>query len=255
MPWLWHGYLAPRSLTLFTSQWKSGKTTLLSVLLAKLKTGGELAGLPLAAARAVVVSEEPRELWELRSRRLDFGDHIGWFCRPFAGKPSPAEWLGLVEYISRLGPERGVTLAVIDPLAAFLPARSENDASSVLEALAPLQRLTTAGMAVLVMHHPRKQNTAPGQASRGSGALLGHADILIEMRACPNAPDDDRRRRLHASSRYDETPRERLIELTADGTDYLSLGTFEEGEFTAHWQILQRELLPSGRQIDRRRLP
>jgi hypothetical protein len=29
-PWLWHGYLAPGALTLLTSQWKSGKTTLIS---------------------------------------------------------------------------------------------------------------------------------------------------------------------------------------------------------------------------------
>ena len=31
--WLWHGYLAAGQVTLLTSQWKAGKTTLLSVLL------------------------------------------------------------------------------------------------------------------------------------------------------------------------------------------------------------------------------
>ncbi len=60
IPWLWEGYLAPGALTLLTSQWKSGKTTLVSILLAKLKTGGQLAGLSLAPGKAVVVSEEPR---------------------------------------------------------------------------------------------------------------------------------------------------------------------------------------------------
>src|SRR4051812_30907881 len=43
--WLWHGYLAAGKLTLLTSQWKSGKTTLLAVLLARLAEGGNLAGL------------------------------------------------------------------------------------------------------------------------------------------------------------------------------------------------------------------
>src|SRR5262245_33402532 len=38
--WLWHGYLARGGVTLLTSQWKAGKTTLLSVLLARLETGG-----------------------------------------------------------------------------------------------------------------------------------------------------------------------------------------------------------------------
>jgi hypothetical protein len=119
----------------------------------------------------------------------------------------------------------------------------------MLEALVPLQRLTSLGMAGLVLHHPRKQESAPGQAPRGSGALLGHADILIEMRACPRASDDDRRRRLHASSRYEETSRERLIELSADGLDYVSLGSFEEGEFAAHWAILSPILAAASRKL------
>src|SRR5688500_2294227 len=55
VPWLWQGYLAPGALTLLTSQWKAGKTTLVSVLLARLGTGGTLAGLPLGAGNAVVV--------------------------------------------------------------------------------------------------------------------------------------------------------------------------------------------------------
>ena len=33
--WLWHGFAARGNVTLLTSQWKSGKTTLLSVLMAR----------------------------------------------------------------------------------------------------------------------------------------------------------------------------------------------------------------------------
>lgn len=49
--WLWHGYLARGALTLLTSQWKSGKTTLVSLLLARMQTGGDLAGAPLLPAK------------------------------------------------------------------------------------------------------------------------------------------------------------------------------------------------------------
>jgi len=49
--WLWHGYLGPGMITAFTSQGKSGKTTLASILLARLAQGGELAGLPSAPTR------------------------------------------------------------------------------------------------------------------------------------------------------------------------------------------------------------
>ena len=43
--WLWHGLLARGNLTLLTAVSKSGKTTLLSLLLARRHQGGTLAGL------------------------------------------------------------------------------------------------------------------------------------------------------------------------------------------------------------------
>src|SRR5262249_52012644 len=69
--WLLQGYLAPGNVTLLTSQWKSGKTTLMSVLLSRMKTGGQFAGLPLRAGRATVVSEESPAHWVARSQHLD----------------------------------------------------------------------------------------------------------------------------------------------------------------------------------------
>ena len=61
LAWLWQGFLAPGAVTLMTSQWKAGKTTLASVLLARMQTGGVFAGRPLAAGKAIVVSEEGPE--------------------------------------------------------------------------------------------------------------------------------------------------------------------------------------------------
>jgi hypothetical protein len=50
--WLWHGYLAAGNVTLLVGQWKAGKTTLLSVLLARLGAGGTLAGRAVRPGRA-----------------------------------------------------------------------------------------------------------------------------------------------------------------------------------------------------------
>ena len=61
--WIWHGYVRKGSITLLTSQWKSGKTTLLAALLGHMNAGGELAGLAVAPGRAIVVSEESEEQW------------------------------------------------------------------------------------------------------------------------------------------------------------------------------------------------
>src|SRR4051812_21137435 len=81
--WVWQGYIALKSITLFTSRWKAGKTTLLSVLLARLREGGTLAGSGVAALPAVVVTEEGPDIWVARGRRLGMGSNVRWICQPF----------------------------------------------------------------------------------------------------------------------------------------------------------------------------
>ncbi len=249
--WLWQGYLVPGAVTLLTSQWKSGKTTLTSILLSRMKTGGVLAGLTVTAGRAVVLSEESAEQWLLRGRRLDLENHVGWYCRPFQGRPSPRQWQTLLDHVAEEAAERGVSLVVVDPLAAFFPGKSENDAAAMLDALAPLQRLAARGLSVLVLHHPSKKERGDAPSGRGSGALLACADILVEMRCYRRPTDSDRRRRLFALSRFDETPRELIIELNADGTDYLASGSFADEEFADHWRLLESLFRQSERKLSR----
>src|SRR5947209_4143361 len=71
--WLWQGYLARGSLTLLTSLWKAGKTTLLTGLLQRLGSGGDFLGQACVPARALVVSEESREHWAERLRTMPIG--------------------------------------------------------------------------------------------------------------------------------------------------------------------------------------
>ena len=252
--WLSHGYLAPGNVTLLTGQWKCGKTTLLAALLSRLGTVGTLAGLPLAVGKAVVVTEESAQHWHRRGEQFRFGRHLCWLCRPFRSKPRPAEWLALIDHLGCLHADHGLDLVVIDPLASFLPGRSENDASLMLESLLPLQRLTARGVAVLVAHHPSKKAAPAGQRARGSGAMSGHADILIEVDWHAAPTEADRRRRLVAFSRHAETPRQLVIELSADGTDYRSLGTVAELEFEERWRQLRPILEGATSKLTRRAL-
>jgi hypothetical protein len=237
--WLWHGYLAPGEVTLLTSQWKSGKSTLISALIAKLKRGGQLGGRSLAAGRAVIISEESTTKWFERSQVTPFDDHVCWFCRPFDGRPRPQDWLELLEQIARIHERTPIDLLVVDPLANLSPMRSENDAGSMLDAILPLQRLTRRGVAVLLAHHPRKGPLVPGQAARGSGALSGFVDIILEMHRVSKRFPADRRRRLNAYSRHPATPATWVIQLSADGTDYVGLGSSGELTFEFGWPILQ----------------
>jgi hypothetical protein len=236
--WLWHGYLGPGKITLLTSQWKSGKTTLVSLLLARMQQGGQLAGLSVAPGQAFVISEESPAHWQPRCRQLGIRDHLTLLCRPFATQPAMEQWLALLDAAAAWHDRQGCALVVFDSLAQFLPAHSENSAGALLECLTPLQRLATAGLSVLLVHHPHKGKTLAGQAARGSGALPSFVDIIIEM-AYHRQPDDlDRRRRLVAFSRHEETPRHLLLELQADGSDYRVLESGMAAALGEGWQAV-----------------
>lgn len=250
--WLWRGYLLPGAVTLLTSLWKSGKSTLLAVLLSRLKTGGLLAGLPVRAARAVVVSEEPPEIWWERGLHLALDGHVQWFCKPFQGKPTAEQWLDLLDQVGRMHDRQPVGLLAIDSLANLASMRTENDAAEMLRAVAPLQRLTSRGVSVLLCHHPRKGPSAPGQAARGSGALPACVDVILEMDAVCRRNPKDRRRRLRAYSRYAATPPNWVMEWTADGADYRGMGPSAEPDFEHGWPVLQELLAKAEGPMTRR---
>lgn len=250
--WLWHGYLASGNVTLLVGPWKAGKTTLLSVLLARLATGGTLAGLAVRPGRAVVITEEEEDLWRDRTERLGLGDHVTVLARPFRGRrPTPEQWRQLIDSLVARHEAVGFDLVVVDPLADFLPSRTENNAAVVLDMLMPLQELTRRGVSQLILHHPHKGPTIAGQAARGSGALGGSVDILLELDLIGGLADDDRRRRLSAFSRHRTTLRRLVIELNAEGTDYASLGDFIGYEFEDNWKVLSGVLEDTNKKLTR----
>lgn len=236
--WLWHGYLGFGQVTLLTSQWKIGKSTLAAALLAKLKGGGTFAGRTLEAGRAIVVSEETGAMWQERKKALGFGSQVGFLCRPFAGKPNSRQWKHLLKQLLELHAAKPFQLLVIDPIASFLPGADENHAGGMMAKLLPLQRLTKRGVAVLLLHHPAKAASAVGRLARGSGALPAFADIVVEMRWVAGPRADDRRRRLTALSRSAETPADLILALNAEGTDYTSLGPPDDHAFQTVWRKL-----------------
>ena len=226
--WLWHGYLAAGNVTLLISQWKTGKTTLLAVLLARLHDGFELAGQAVRTGHAAVISEESRVHWRMRGLRLDFAPRTRFFCRPFLGKPSYDEWQALIDHLAELRAEGGLDLVVIDTLSTFLPCGAENQPDALQRVLRPLERLTLAGVAVLLLHHPRKGVVSAGETARGSGALTAYADIVLELTYYRRLRREDRRRRLSAWSRHTQTPPELIIELSSDGYDYTAAPDIDE---------------------------
>ena len=246
--WLLPGFLSRGNVTLLTSMWKAGKTTLLAHLLARRASGQPFLDRPVTPGKTVVISEEPRSLWADRCRRFNFGGKLCLIPQPFPHLPSADQWRGLIARVAQLKADHGIDLLVIDSVTHFL--RAENAASGVLDLLMPVRELTTQGMAALFMHHPRRHGASAGNAGRGHGAIHTEVDISIEMR---HAGDnlDSRARRFFCMSRHAATPRHFLFELNADGADYTVLTATDDAGFSEQWDILRMVLEDADQKLTR----
>jgi AAA domain len=73
IPWIWEGVVAQEAVTLLSAPEKTGKTTLLSLLLDRRREGGQLLGRTVQPGRTILCSEENDRLWALRQPPLNFG--------------------------------------------------------------------------------------------------------------------------------------------------------------------------------------
>jgi hypothetical protein len=209
---LWHRYLYRGEVTMLTALWKLGKTTLVAHALRAFEAGGTFLGQKISKARVLYVSEEGKSLWLKRRDALGIKGHVEMMLRPFLGKPSFAEWFVFIDHLAGLVRRRGYDLVILDPLASLSPVTKENDAAETQAALMPLRKLGDQ-VAVLVIHHNRKSDGEEATAARGSGALGGFVDTIIEARRYEGSTND-RRRVLKSYGRHDESNAEVVIELT-----------------------------------------
>jgi len=236
--WVWDGFLARGDITLLTGVWKTGKTTLLAGLLHALGGGGSFLGRACAAGAAVVVSEESLTHWAERRRAIPVGAHARLLSRPFAGRPEPCEWADLVGQVGEWRAAGGLDLFVVDPLATFLPGRSESDAATLHAFLDPLRRLAQGGTAVLVLHHPRRQAAEEGSQARGGGVLLGYADTLLELHPVGRS-GDGARRRLTARSRRPGAAPEVVFEWVVGTPEFRVVADDAEARFRENWEAVR----------------
>src|SRR5262249_12845670 len=116
-------------------------------------------------------------------------------------------------------------LVFFDPLTTLWPVEKENEAGPVADALMPLAQLTEKA-GVVLSHHFRKSDGNEATGARGSGALPGYVDTILEMRRYAPSDRKDNRRVISGYGRFEETPDELVIELTDHG--YIAHGDKQE---------------------------
>jgi len=200
-PWIWSGYLARGAVTILAGKPKAGKSTLgLALANALADRKDTFLGHQLDAGPVVYASEEGAATL---AHKIGDGD-LRIVTRETAW-PKP-DWQTLVEAAAAEATRIGAAMVVIDTFAfwAALGPEAEKDAGSMQNAMAPLVEIARQDVAVLLIVHARKGGGDDGEAVRGSTALAGAADIILELERIQGGPP--RQRKLLALSRYPQTP-------------------------------------------------
>jgi hypothetical protein len=218
------GIIARGHLTLIVALAKCGKTTFLAHLLRALQDGTDFIGRKTEKCRTLYVTEESPALWLERRDALGLTDSLHMLCRPMHTRPTQQDWVEFVGHIHEQAVQHKCDLVFIDTIGNFAPWRDENAAAEVQAALTPLNRLYAANIAVVGVQHAGKADGGQGRAARGSSALVGAADVVIEIRRFSDDDNDDRRRVLTGYGRFDDVPSELVITLEPDGSGYTAQG-------------------------------
>jgi hypothetical protein len=219
IPWLASG-----AITELSGKVKvSGKTTFVFAMVNAIVRGQPFLGQPTIQSPVVILSEQPLASLRVALARAGLLDRTDVEVLTWT-ETSGTPWKEVAEAAVARCHALGGGVLVVDTLPQFAGLRgdSENDSGAAMEAIAPIQAAAAAGLAVLVDRHDRKGGGEVGESARGSSAFAGAVDIVLRL----SRPDGNQRltiRKIDALSRFDETPRETLIELTPDG--YVALGS------------------------------
>jgi hypothetical protein len=207
--WVWRDYLARGAVTLLAGKPKSGKSTLALGLVRAITRGAEFLGRPTTRTGVVYVSEEAGSTL-LHKVPGDVAD-LHLLTRDNAWPRPP--WRDVIAAAAAQAHALAAGLIVVDTFAywAALAADQEKDAGAAQTAIEPLLEAANSGLAVLLPGHTRKAPGEGGDAVRGSSAIAGTVDVVLELER-PAGSQQPRQRVLAGLGRYPQTPGALLVE-------------------------------------------
>lgn len=177
--YLLKGLVAPGELSLWWGAPKCGKSFLLLRLGYGLAVGRRMFGRRAKPCRVLYVAAEGEggfegRLLALREALGDAGDAFQYIAQPtIVGLPG-TDLSDLITAALKMRAD----MVVLDTLARTFGEGDENTAKDMGGFIAACDRLRAeTGAHVAVIHHGRKD----GGSSRGSGALLGAADLIVRV--------------------------------------------------------------------------
>jgi hypothetical protein len=220
MAWMVEGLLAPGSITGLAAPPKLGKSTLLFAQLHASQVGSRFLGLATRPVSPVYLTEEGVDSLNEKRRRWPIDGSV-LLRRDVLGVP----WTDVVAAAVEHAKTHEHDVLVIDTLPpwAGLSGEGENSAGAMLEALKPLEHAAGAGLAVEVALHSRKSGGEFGEGVRGSNALVGVLDVLVELGR--EKESGASLRKLTTVSRFEATPESLRYRLVGDELQVLDTYT------------------------------
>ncbi len=220
--WIVDPIIFPTGMTVIAGLPKSGKSTFVVGLSADLGRG--LMPLPptpsdpridahVAPVKLIWLSEEPGP--PIMDKHRGFGlreDTVYYTATLMAERgQTPTDVLLMARaQAKRWVSEGSRVLIAVDSFEVWAGLKDENDAPEVTRAVQHLRGvLATTGAAVIVIHHLRKGGGERGEALRGSGALAGAFDLVIEYGETTG--DDKRERAVNIRGRLDRSRGEQFM--------------------------------------------
>jgi hypothetical protein len=216
---------------------KSGKSTL-TCALAEALAGNASAflGRSLRSGRVVYLSEEGAG-----TLKAKLTGHIRVLTRDSAW-PRPS-WAELIADATAEAKRIDSRVLIIDAFSFWssLGEGQENDSAVMQRTLGALVEATSAGLAVVLVHHQRKGGGEDGDAVRGSGAIFAAVDMLIEVERS-KGEDAATHRQLVATGRWQDAPPVLIVDYQPRDRSWRVVGEADGREEVADLGIRERIL-------------
>ncbi len=210
---MWDGYIGKGLLSLLAAFPKVGKSTLLWHLLRAMHNEQEFLGRATRKTNVVIFTEEASANIAQRSEEFQLQDASIHVVPIQPG----LNWANLIGYAKYRVQKHDADLIILDTISRFWGLHSEDDAAEQLRAINPLFVLVRHfKLGCLIVHHTRKGRGAGGRAVRGSNALTGAVDVIMEFDKMAQY-DPTTRRRIDSLSRFSDTPHTLIARINEAG--------------------------------------
>jgi len=216
-PALIPGFLVYGSITEISAKIKAGKTTLISRMVKAVLEGGEFLTKRAEQSPVIFLTEERQSSFRAALDRAGLltneNLHILHIHEAFK-----MSWQDIALEVATKADQTAAKLIVVDTLSrwARLREEEENSAGAAAAAMEPLEIMASMGLSVFLARHSRRGDiTDPTEASRGSSAFGGAADIILNLSR--SSMEYSTRRILYCVSRFDNLPPRILMDLGRNG--------------------------------------